>query len=148
MEPGCESMPTHLARAASIVLAEVPCTAASPRAMTETPNVLPNVEKRPPLHRRRIASDMPGKSTVLYYFQGRAGESSSRPNATYVPYAGAQPTLADLQKYFRSLREGCYHIRARVKESKSYVWVDLCHPNDVVPGAGGTIFLKVLQLGL
>lgn len=96
---------------------------------------------------------------VFYFVQGQAGESADHPNVFRVPKHVDELRLKDIQAAFPLSKRtrGRFHFRFKVaavgdddgrsSQRGKHCYMDLVHPDDIVPTFEKHVHVKALQLG-
>lgn len=93
---------------------------------------------------------MEGGLWVFYYIQGEEGEERTHPNAFRLMGVSSSTdvTLADVLRGFPLRNPTAFHFRFRLNNNKgsTFYWLDVTHPAQKVPLAGGRVICKLLRL--
>jgi len=96
-----------------------------------------------------MSDSAPAKPVYLFYhLQGERGESAAHPNACRLTCATpGRVTLSDVLSSFPLAGTSSFHFRFQIKVDSQALFMDLEHPDDVVPTVNGSVVAKVLRLG-
>lgn len=85
---------------------------------------------------------------MFYHIQNEKGESGNFPNVCRIlPRNPGVVTLSDIHESFPLRGSGSYHFRFQVvHRDDSIAFIDLIHPDDIVPLVKGNAVTKVLRL--
>lgn len=90
----------------------------------------------------------PSAPWLFYHIQNEKGDSPQNPNASRLSLSDPERgiLLQDVLNAFPLGSTGSFHFRFQVASQEGRMYLDISHPDDVVPTVGGNVIAKVLRL--